>query len=200
MAVIRNPAIGPLILIYFLAIFAFANFEATLALFTGSAFGMTEEDNFLVFAYVGFTLLFAGGLYRPLVKKRPERLLLTFGIGLLLLGMGGLAVVAFGVHAITVVNPATFKTLFYFAMTLAVIGFAFVNPSVSAMVSKRADPERQGEVIGVNQGCASLARIAGPLIGSLAFYKHPSRMAPYAIAALTLLGIIALLPSLKRKV
>ena len=32
--VLRMPTVGTLVLIYFLAIFAFANFEATLALFT----------------------------------------------------------------------------------------------------------------------------------------------------------------------
>src|SRR5438876_10040112 len=40
--VLRMPTVGTLVLIYFLAIFAFANFEATLALFTGSSFGLTD--------------------------------------------------------------------------------------------------------------------------------------------------------------
>ena len=54
-------------------------------------------------------------------------------------------------------------------MSVAVIGFAFVNPSVSALVSKRADPARQGEVMGVNQSFASLGRILGPFLGSVLF-------------------------------
>ena len=54
-------------------------------------------------------------------------------------------------------------------MSVAVIGFAFVNPSVSALVSKRADPARQGEVLGVNQSFASLGRILGPFLGSVLF-------------------------------
>ena len=47
---LRMPTVGALVLIYFLAIFAFANFEATLALLTQAAFGMRDRDNFLVFA------------------------------------------------------------------------------------------------------------------------------------------------------
>ena len=64
------PTVGALVLIYFLAIFAFANFEATLALFTEAAFGLNDDDNFLVFAYVGFVLMVAqGGIYRRLAGK-----------------------------------------------------------------------------------------------------------------------------------
>jgi MFS family permease len=205
--VIKLPAVGPLILIYFLAIFAFANFESTLALFTESAFSYRERDNYLVFAYVGFVLLFAGGLYRPLVKRRPESLLLFTGVGLLMLGMGILAVTAFGTYQLRPLqsaneimsdNRGALKLFFYMGMTVAVIGFAFVNPSVSALISKRADPDRQGEVLGVNQGCASLARILGPLAGAITFYWHPSRVAPFAVAALVLVGVMMLLPLVKR--
>ena len=67
------PTIGTLIFIYFLAIFAFAQFEATLALLTDVAFGMSVEDNFLVFATVGAVLMVAGGMYRPLAKKGGEQ-------------------------------------------------------------------------------------------------------------------------------
>lgn len=61
--VLRNPAVGPLVLLYFLAITAFANFEGTLSLFTDTSFGMGEDDNFLVFAYIGFVLMVAQGGY-----------------------------------------------------------------------------------------------------------------------------------------
>ncbi|CAN5556008.1 tetracycline resistance MFS efflux pump [soil metagenome] len=205
MNVLRVPTVGPLILIYFLAIFAFANFEATLALFTKSAFNLTDRDNFRVFAYVGFVLLFAGGMYRPLVKKRPESMLLMIGIALLLAGMGILCLTAYATYQFRpITTPGeilrvdiNFKPWFYLGMTIAVIGFAFVNPSVSALVSKRSDPNRQGEVLGVNQGCASLGRILGPMAGSLLFYAHPSRIAPFAAAAATLVVVLMLLPMIK---
>ena len=86
------------------------------------------------------------------------------------------------------------KPLFYLAMTVAVTGFAFINPSVSALISKRSDPNRQGEVLGVNQGCASLARILGPLAGVFAFKADPTRVLPYGIACATLLIVLMLLP------
>src|SRR5262245_55379830 len=93
--VLRMPAVGTLILIYFLAIFAFAQFEATLALLTDAVFKMSVEDNFLVFAAVGAVLMFAGGMYRPLVKKHSEKKLMSVGVTLMIAGLAGLAGIAF---------------------------------------------------------------------------------------------------------
>jgi MFS family permease len=190
------PSVGALVLIYFLAICAFANFEATLALLTGAAFGMSVEDNFLVFAFVGAVLTFAGGLYRPLAKRGAEHRLLGAGVVMMIAGLAGLGATAW---VATQPDPAGgLKTLFYLAVSVAVVGFAFVNPSVSALVSKRADPARQGEVLGVNQAFASLGRIIGPFVGSVLFQADPRRMAPYALAVVLLLLVAALLPRVRR--
>jgi MFS family permease len=198
--VLRMPTVGTLILIYFLAIFAFAQFEATLALLTAAAFGMTVEDNFLVFATVGAVLMVAGGLYRPLTKRSTEKRLLRIGVLLMILGLVMLAGVAF------VISPEErpkegaiprVKTLFYAGMSVAVVGFAFVNPSVSALVSKRSDPARQGEVLGVNQAFSSLGRILGPLIGSILFQIGSSHILPYLAAVGLLLIVTGLLPRVR---
>jgi MFS family permease len=194
--VLRMPTVGSLVLIYFLAIFAFANFEATLALLTEAAFGMSDEDNFLVFASVGAVLMFAGGSYRPLVKKRGEFRMLTVGLTVMMLGLGGLAVVAANVPADGTDRPAFLKPLFYVVMAVAVIGFAFVNPSVSALVSKRAEPGRQGEVQGVNQSFASLGRILGPFLGSVLFQASAPHILPYIAAV----GVLAVVAALLRRV
>jgi MFS family permease len=192
--VLRMPAVGALILVYFLAITAFAQFEATLALLTEAAFGMSLEDNFLVFATVGAVLTVAGGMYRPLAKKGSERRLLAVGVGLMILGLLGLAAVAYLATRMRHGSAATEMALFYLSMAVAVVGFAFVNPSVSALVSKGADPARQGEVLGVNQSFASLGRIIGPLLGSVLFQAGVSHTLPYLAGAGLLLVVAALLP------
>jgi DHA1 family tetracycline resistance protein-like MFS transporter len=215
-AVLKNPIVGPLILLYFLAIFAFANFEGTLSLFTKEAFQLTERDNFLVFAYIGFVLLVAqGGIYRPLVGRKKEAYMLKLGAGLMLLGLGGLIGCAYvtaairpqtivteegirlTMHAVTGLETQL-KVLFYGAVTVAVVGFAFVNPSVSALVSRRAEPGRQGEIIGVNQSAAALGRIAGPFVGNVVFWLEPARMLPFVVGCVLTFGAIALLPRVTR--
>jgi predicted MFS family arabinose efflux permease len=209
--VLRMPSVGALILMYFLAIFAFANFEATLALLTKDLFGFEDRDNFLVFATVGAVLMFAGGCYRPMVKKHSEAKLLKFGIAVMILGLAGLGIVAWNgplnnsvitthepyTTVVQSITPGWLKPTFYITMSLAVIGFAFVNPSVSALVSKRSDPARQGEVMGVNQSFASLGRILGPFLGSVLFQANTSRTLPFAAAVGLLLVVVALLPRVK---
>jgi MFS family permease len=195
--VLRMPTVGALVLTYFLAIFAFANFEATLALLTKSAFGMNDDDNFLVFATVGGVLMLAGMTYRPLAKKQPELRLMTIGLGLMILGLAGLGTVAYLTSQPDRGPGQGEKPLFYLATSVAVIGFAFVNPSVSALVSRRADPARQGEVLGVNQAFASLGRILGPFLGSVLFQVGSSRTLPYVAAVGLLLIVVALLPWVK---
>ena len=195
-AVLRMPQVGTLVLIYFLSIFSFANFEATLARLTESAFSMTDDGNFLVFAFIGLMLMLAGGFYRPLAKRLPETRLLATGITLMILGLGGVGLVAWAVHGGAAGNGWHLDKLFYAAAALAVAGFAFVNPSVSALISKSADADRQGEVLGVNQSFASLGRILGPFVGSMLFALNATHTLPYVAAVAVLAFVATLLPRL----
>lgn len=198
--VLRMPTVGALVLVYFLVIFAFANFEGTLSVFTAAAFGMTDKDNFLVFAYVGFVLMVAqGGVYRRLAGKVPEERLVNYGISLMFLGLGGLMAVAYFATRETPADASALKVGFYLSLAGAVFGFAFVNPSVTALVSKRADPSRQGEVLGVNQSGAAMGRILGPFLGLTLFGLEPSRTLPFLAAVLTLAVVVTLLPRIKSK-
>jgi MFS family permease len=198
-SVLAMPAIGTCVLVYFLSIFSFANFEATLALFTRHAFGMTDDDNFLVFAMIGVVLVIAGGGYRAIAKRWSESSLLRAGLFLMVLGLGGVGLVALRIHGLGATEagqaggpPAVTLAWFYAAAAAAVVGFACVNPSISAIISRSADPARQGEVLGVNQSFASLGRILGPFVGSVLFTAHASHAAPYAVAVGTLLFALSL--------
>lgn len=207
--VLKMPGVGPVILIYFLAIFAFANFESTLSLFTSEVFGFTVKQNFLVFAGVGLVLIIAqGGFYRRFAGKVSEVLLLRAGLVLMVLGLGGIGLVAYYAHEITRVvaadDPAAvalatasvrkFQWVMYAAAGVAVFGFAFVNPSAAGLVSRRADATRQGEVLGVNQSFTAFGRILGPLVGASTFELHPSRTLPFLTAVGLLLLVAALQP------
>ena len=205
-AVLGMPQVGTLVLIYFLSIFAFANFEATLARLTESAFSMTDDGNFLVFAFIGLMLMLAGGFYRPLAKRLPETRLLATGIALMILGLAGVGLVAWAVHGGLGGSAGPggkgwpLDKLFYAAAAAAVAGFAFVNPSVSALISKSADADRQGEVLGVNQSFASLGRILGPLVGSMLFAMNATHTLPYVAAVAVLSFVATLVPRLGRAV
>ncbi|MDB5313027.1 MAG: tetA [Gemmataceae bacterium] len=195
--VLKTPTVGALVLIYFLVIFGFANFEGTLSLFTEAAFGLKNKQNFLMFAYIGLVLMVVqGGLYRRLAGTRSEESLLAAGVVMMLLGLGGIAAVAYWARPDSPNWNALFA-LFFVVTAVAVTGFAFVNPSVSALVSRRSDPARQGEVLGVNQSFAALGRILGPFLGLVLFEADSSRTLPYLAAAGLLLVVAALLPRVR---
>ena len=195
--VLAMPKVGLLVFVYFLVIFAFANFEATLTLFTKEVFAMQADDTFLVFAFIGFVLMVVqGGIYRPLAGRLSEWRLMRFGVALLLFGLAGIALnayAAYGLKESLEGGGVNLRPLFYGSVAVAVAGFAFVNPSVSALVSKNADRTRQGEVQGVNQSFSALGRIAGPFAGSVLFFQSASHLLPYFVAAGVMLGVAGLL-------
>ncbi|HEY1375909.1 MAG TPA: MFS transporter [Gemmataceae bacterium] len=194
---LRTPTVGLLVASYFLATFGFANFESTLSLLTKAAFGFTDDENFLVFAYVGFVLVFVqGGVYRPIAHRLSEVAFIRLGVLFMLLGLGGLAVLS----AVMTMGGTSGRgplVVFLAVMAVAVTGFAFLNPSVSALISRRSDPTRQGEVLGVNQSANALARILGPLIGLMLFPLTATHVLPYVMASALLLIVLVLTPRLR---
>ena len=190
---LQTPTVGLLVLTFFLATFGFAEFEGTLSLLTKD-FDYSNESNAWIFAYVGFVLMLTQGLiYRRLVKKIDEVKLMRIGVAFMFLGLAGLAVVA-----IVGKDAPLRQTGFLLSLALGVFGFAFLTPSAQALISKRSDPARQGEVLGVNQSFSALARILGPVTGIVLFKAESSHVLPYAGAALLLAIVLAILPKIKR--
>ena len=194
---LRTPTVGLLVASYFLATFGFANFESTLALLTKDAFGFTDNQNFLVFAFVGFVLVFVqGGVYRPIAHRLSEVTFIRIGVLFMMLGLGGLAAVAASVTSTGKAGNGSLAA-FLAVMAVAITGFAFLNPSVSALISRRSDPTRQGEVLGVNQSANALSRILGPLVGNMLFPLTSNHVLPYVVAAGLLFIVLLLTPRLK---
>ena len=187
----RTPTVGLLILTFFLSTLAFANFEPTLAFLTKDVLDYGDEQNFLVFAYVGFVLMLAqGGFYQLLARRgMSETRFMLVGAVLMILGMAGLGIAAAIVSVLSV--PGSLPG-FLAALTAAVIGFAFVTPSVQALVSRRSDPAKQGEILGVNQSANALSRILGPMAGVSLYYLSPAHFPPYAFAIALLICVVVL--------
>src|SRR5262249_573024 len=134
---LRNTAIGPVILTFFLATLGFGAMEATLALVLKDAVQLEERHSYLYFAYVGFILLLTQGfLYRRLAKRLSEPTFMLIGILLMACGVGTLGAVSYGAAQTSEVSGALVALLF-FALTTAVVGYAFLTPSAQALVSRR---------------------------------------------------------------
>lgn len=186
--VLRTPAIGALVLAFFLATFAFVNFETTLAKLN-AVLGLTPVLNLLTFTYVGVVLIIAQlAVYRPLAKRVPERTFLLIGTAAMAVGLAGLGFVAAGVSE---------TTGFAASLTLTVVGYSFLNPSVQSLISRWSPADRQGEFLGVNQAAAALSRVIGPVVGVTLFDATSRHAAPYALAAVLMAVSLALVARLR---
>lgn len=192
---LRTHNVGLLIVVFFLAIFAFANLEGTMSLLNKSAFDISDDANYLMFAFVGASLMITQGvIYRRLIGRFGELKMTRAGIVLMLLGLANIA----GVAALATPQSggAGMLSWFFGALFVSVSGFAFLNPSLNALISMRTDPNRQGEVLGANQSASALARILGPAVGNGLFPLTARHELPYVVAAGLLLCVLALSPKL----
>ena len=213
----RNPMRFSALAGIFLTTFAFAQFETTLALVT-KALGMAERGNFLVFAYLGFTLMLCQGfIVRRLLPRIGERRMALSGGVLLVLGLGlagwvghyyigAMPAEVARAEASTVAeagqtmlsNPGVRMLLA--VLPLSIMGFSAISPSLQSILSLATDDSDQGEVLGVGQGLSALARILGPAVG-LALCRPEHIYWPHISAALVMvlaLGILGRMPGITR--
>jgi MFS family permease len=197
--VLANPAIAPVVLIFFLATWGFAGFESTLALLLNSALEIPESQMYLYFAYIGLVLMVTQGvIYRRLAKRLTEPALIMIGIILMALGLAGLAAVTLMAYQGTGAH-AFVMTLMLLSLAVAVMGFAFMTPSAQALISRRTSGDQQGEVLGVNQSAAAMARILGPPIGITLLKLMNPPLLPYAFGVFVLVAMLPLMPRIRRQ-
>lgn len=187
---LTHPPVALPLITFFLAIIGFAQFEATFARFTKDILYFTDRENFWVFLYIGAVLTVAqGALVRRLVPTVGEVPMMIGGIALMVLGLAGIGFSASHASLLLVLV----------VVALAVTGFACLTPSVQALISRRSSAEHQGEVLGINQSAAAIARIIGPVLGNVLYGAHRgSHELPY-IASVCLLLIALLLALMVRR-
>ena len=113
------------------------------------------------------------------------RLTRYFGEERLLLS--GLALIAAGLLLMPFVHHLP---VLVGAVTVLALGMGLMQPAINSLISRRAGPEEQGEVMGISQSAASLSRVLGPLAAGYSFAAF-GRNSPYflagALVAVTLL-------------
>ncbi|MHC5010222.1 MAG: MFS transporter [Planctomycetota bacterium] len=151
----RVEGVPPILLLTFIATFAFALFESTLALLAKERFeGWGPRSNGLLFSYIGLSLAIAQGVF---VRRFMGR------VGEVRFAIAGSVLLAIGLLA---VGYAPTPLLLALVAPVAVFGFAMLSPSLASLLSRRTDAHTQGEVLGVSQSMQSLARIVGPVVGN----------------------------------
>ncbi len=168
---VQRPVVGSLLFAQFAIGLAMANMEASLFLYMQDRFGWGVRQSSYGFAYVGICIAFTQGyLVRKYLPSHGERRMLIAGFLFFICGM-------------FLIGLSPWIWLLAVAMTALALGNGFINPAVSGSISLLAPAHEQGEVLGVNQSIAALARIIGPLMGGY-MYDHVSRSSPFYAAAL----------------
>ncbi|HEX2816113.1 MAG TPA: MFS transporter, partial [Phenylobacterium sp.] len=169
-----HPVISRILLISFIVVVGFAGIEATYGLWTQARFGWGPRQIGLAFMGIGLLGAFCQGyLSGRLVRRWGEPATLTGGLMLM-----GLGLVVQGL------SPTWPVAILGFA--LVCIGQSICFPNLTALISRAAPPDRQGEMLGLNMSGMALARIGGPVLaGELFSVVAPG--APFAMAALLIL-------------
>jgi multidrug resistance protein len=176
---LASPRLRALMVVWFIAPFAFAGYSTVLPLYAASRFQWTSKDLGWLFTVVGITAaVVQGWLFGRLTKRFGDRTLLIVGCA----GMAaGIAIVPFAG------SPAA---LYGWTVLLA-FGNSLASPAMSGMVSVLAGASEQGAVLGAAQAFSALGRLAGPeALGGT--YDRGGAVAMFVGAgAIMVLGMIA---------
>jgi MFS transporter, DHA1 family, tetracycline resistance protein len=198
---LRQPEVGLLVVVFFLATFCFSCFESTLALLVEANFNLNFKQDATsastvayLFVYCGLIgALVQGGAIGRLVKKMGEPRLIALS---LVLTAASFAWIPF----LKGTSPLSWRVLLQpeglpwvwllLALALLSVGTSLTRPPLFGMVSNLTPNHEQGATIGVAQGAGSLARILGPVFATALLPYSPPL--PYLICAAVLLATTAL--------
>jgi MFS family permease len=183
---LRHPALGLCIALVFVQVFSFSMVEATFTLFAEHAHGLTAAKVGELFGIIGIVgIIVQGGMIRPLLARLGERPLI----------IAGLAILAF---ALVLLPFASLGAPLYIVFSLMAVGQGIINPSLSGLISRTADDNEQGKVLGSMQSMSALARAFGPFVGGVVF-QDLAPGAPFWLAAVLVgFGTVLAFPATER--
>src|SRR5579871_2262532 len=150
---VRNHAVGTLVIVYAVYIVAHMTMIQSWVLATRFRFGWgTVENGTLLFCVGLISTIVQGGLIGRLVKRFGEERLVLMAVGS--------NVIVQTLYGLVPQGWMMFPVLFASVLTFT------AGPSIQAVVSKSTDSSTQGVTLGALQSISSLAGVIGPLLGN----------------------------------
>jgi MFS family permease len=193
---LREPRVGLLVVVFFLATFCFSCFESTLPLLVSDNFQIDIRNDeasaatvMYLFAYCGIIgAIVQGGAIGRLVKMMGETRLITLSLILTAISLAGLPFIK-GTAQLSWKVLLGAQGLPWIIMLVALgllsIGTSLTRPPLFGLLSNLTPQHEQGATIGVAQSAGSLARIIGPIFATTTLHYVPAL--PYLICAVVLL-------------
>lgn len=178
---LKDPRFSDIFIIGFVYITAFSMMNVSIAFLWQQKYGLDVDHVGLMFSVVGISSAIAqGGLVSVFQRLLGERKMMVYGcvcIGL------GLAIIPY-------VPQTWFVAFSLIPIILLAVGNACLNPSLLAILSRKAAPHELGEVLGQNQGFTSLGRVAGPAMAGPLYAAGMSL--PFWVGGAIMLGTLYL--------
>lgn len=147
----------PLVVGFFLLSFGESSLYSAFPLFAEGELNMTAEEVGIQFFYIGIiAVVVQGFLIKPLTSHFAEEKLFMAGNVLMVIGLGLIPV------AHNMVTLALF-------LGLMALGKSLNTPTITSLISKEADEDNVGAVMGAAQGLSGLGRMIGPTWGGALF-------------------------------
>ncbi|HEX6956458.1 MAG TPA: MFS transporter [Ferrovibrio sp.] len=158
--------------------FAFAQIETLFPLFANARLHWHAYEVGIAYTFIGaIVLAMQGLLIGPLALRFGEARLLVAG----LIGLAAGMLMSHWIFA-----PVEMAL----SIILTATGFALVNPSINSLISRSADPGKQGLTMGTAQSMAALGRVLGPVWGGWLFDEIGVSV-PYIVGSIILLLTLA---------
>lgn len=172
---LRQPKLGGLIGLYFLATFCFTSFEATLPLLLSKTYHYDEIKLGFIFSFCGIiAAITQGGLIGALVKKFGDAKLIS--VSLIVVGLS------------LALMPLAGNILFLLVLLAIFSAASNINRTPTmGQISVNSPQNEQGAVLGVAQSAGTLARVFGPTYAT-ALYGVNTNLSFIATAVLTIAG------------
>jgi len=166
----------PLLIAYFILTFGQSSLYSAFPLFSKAKLGMSAEQVGMQFFYIGLIAVFIQGyLIRKLTKVFKEEHIFTVGNVLMGIGLG--------------LIPFAYDTLtLSIYLGIMAVGFSLNTPTIMSLISKEAEEENIGAVMGTSQGISGLGRMLGPTWGGFLFGL--SIGLPFYLTALIIFGAV----------
>lgn len=182
-----NPSkmIRTLFLIKFFFSTMMAFYIATMSLYLIDLFDFNERELGLFMFVVGIFLSFNQAfLAKRFIKRFGEYRTLLIG----------LALSAIGLFCITLTTNLGFFIAFYYILNL---GLSLSFPTFNALISIHANPQKQGEVMGISESINSLSMALFPVV-SAALYGWFGEHLYYFVSALPFVALLIAIGAMKK--
>jgi DHA1 family tetracycline resistance protein-like MFS transporter len=156
-AALNRPKVGPLLLVRFFIMLAFALFQAVFALFAQNRLNLSAQSTGFVLTYIGvYSVLVQGVGIGLLTKRFTDNTIIIGALCLMSIGFIGWALAPNLPIMLLVILPLS--------------GSGWVlNTIITSAITKAVAPEEIGGMLGISASIESVSRVISPTLGGFLF-------------------------------